>query len=159
VKSVFVADVEHTNEYGRPITFDNYSAMVFGPVPENTYDAIKPEFKFFKRNFGIEGPLWTVTPAPQISRRSLVYSDPQRHPNLRVLSPSDVECITKAMRTVQRLGFKRTSDWTHDHPAYKTAWENRGEKGSSPMYFEHLIDGDDEDDLMSDLVHASRHSL
>lgn len=157
VKSVFVADLWHTNKFGRPITFDNYSALIYGPVPENTYDAIKPEFKFFKRNFGVDGPLWSVAPAPQISRKALIYSVPQRHANLRILSTSDVDCLAEAMATVKKLGFGGTSDWTHEHPAYKEAWDKRGEKGSSPMHFEQLIDGDEE--LMQDLVHASRHTI
>ena len=31
VKSIFIADFHHLKKYGRPITFDNYSAMELGP--------------------------------------------------------------------------------------------------------------------------------
>src|ERR1700733_613301 len=44
-KAVFLADVKHLNEYGRPITFDNYVAMVHGPVPSATRDILQPTFK------------------------------------------------------------------------------------------------------------------
>jgi hypothetical protein len=33
VKSIFLADEQHLNTYGRPVTFDNYVAMPRGPVP------------------------------------------------------------------------------------------------------------------------------
>jgi hypothetical protein len=156
VKSVFVADLNHTNKYGRPITFDNYSALEFGPVPENTYDIIKPRYRWFRRNLGIDAPLWDTAPAAGISRRAMNYFDVKRNPNLKVLSQSDVECLNEAMSTVKELGFVGVRDWTHEHPAYKDAWTRRGEKDSSPMYFEQLIDDEDEE-LMHDLVHASKY--
>ncbi|HBP60233.1 MAG TPA: hypothetical protein DD668_11675 [Alphaproteobacteria bacterium] len=44
-KAIFLADVGHLNKFGRPITYDNYVAMKFGPVPSKTYDLLrhKPE--------------------------------------------------------------------------------------------------------------------
>lgn len=156
VKSVFVADLEHTNKYGRPVTFDNYSALYFGPVPENTYDAIKPGYKWFRRNFGIDGPLWDVKPAGGLSKKALNFYNLKREPNLRALSQSDIACLVSAMNVVKSLGFAGVRDWTHEHPACKDAWERRGDKQSSPMYFENLIAGEDED-LMHELVHASKH--
>ena len=157
VKTIFIADVEHTNKYGRPITFDNYSALEFGPVPENAYDAIKPGYKWLKRDFGIDGPLWDVRPADDVlSKRALNFFNLKRKPNLRVLSKSDINCLTSAMSIVKNLGFGGVMDWTHEHPAYKDAWGKRGDKHSSPIYFEHLIEDDDEE-LMQELVHASKH--
>ena len=41
VKSLFLADRSHLNEWGRPITYDNYTAMKHGPVPSLAYDLLK----------------------------------------------------------------------------------------------------------------------
>ena len=41
VKTLFLADRQHLNEFGRPITFDNYVAMTHGPVPSCSYDLLK----------------------------------------------------------------------------------------------------------------------
>ena len=39
-KAIFLADVSHLNQYGRPVTYDNYVAMRFGPVPSKTYELL-----------------------------------------------------------------------------------------------------------------------
>lgn len=157
VKSVFVADLTHLNEYGRPITFDNYAALEFGPVPENTYDILKPTYKFFKQKLGISGPLWKTRKATWVSSdRAMGFFDANRPANERILSLSDRRALTKAMEAVLKLGFGGVRDWTHTHPAYKKAWEFRGDKGSAPMNPAMLLDDDDEETIL-ELCHASKY--
>ena len=154
VKTIFVADMLHTEEYGRPVTFDNYSALPFGPVPEETYDALKPEYKFFSRNFGIKVAPWSVRPIP--FQKARAYTAISRKPDLNILSKSDTKALDSAISTVRQLGFGGVKDWTHDHPAWKSAWEEKGDKFSSPMIFEEIVQ-DLDDEEMKDLVHASKH--
>ena len=49
VKTIFLADKKHLNKYGRPITFDNYHAMKFGPVPSLTYNFLKEDQSKLKK--------------------------------------------------------------------------------------------------------------
>jgi uncharacterized phage-associated protein len=44
VKSIFIADVFHLKKFGRPVSFDNYAALPFGPVPSEAYDMLKPSY-------------------------------------------------------------------------------------------------------------------
>jgi uncharacterized phage-associated protein len=48
-KAIFWADVNHLNKFGRPVTYDNYVAMKFGPVPSKTYEFLSrdPEPEIF----------------------------------------------------------------------------------------------------------------
>lgn len=41
LKTIFYAEIDHLNKYGRPIIGDNYMAMDYGTVPSLIYDLIK----------------------------------------------------------------------------------------------------------------------
>lgn len=41
VKLLYLADREHLRRFGRPITFDKYVAMKFGPVGSAAYDWLR----------------------------------------------------------------------------------------------------------------------
>jgi hypothetical protein len=43
LKVLFFADVNHLNNYGRPIVGDDYVALPHGPVPQTTYDILKAD--------------------------------------------------------------------------------------------------------------------
>lgn len=153
VKSLFLADTAHLNSYGRPITFDNYSAMEFGPVPNEAYDMLKPTYSW-RMKLGLDRAPWEREPIPRTA--ALRYVRPARQANLRVLSQSDVDALTTALERIRELGFGGVVDATHSHPAYVAAWDRRGAAGSVPMDYVALLSAPDED-AVEDIVFASRH--
>lgn len=155
VKSVFAADIFHLKKYGRPVTFDNYSALPFGPVPSETYDMLKPNYN--AADLGeAQWPLWDRKQAPELAMNAYRYCRPKRSANKRKLSHSDMAELKAAFELVKQLGFEGTRDWTHDHPAYIDAWNRRGSGKSSPMDYVRLVDGHD-NELVQELAHASNY--
>ncbi len=86
VKSVFLADRRHLNEYGRPITFDHYVAMKNGPVPSSVYDILKADPKEF-------GNLWSKTP---FDDKIFQFSSATRGADTNILSESDREALAES---------------------------------------------------------------
>lgn len=138
VKSVFIADYQHLNDFGRPITFDNYCAMEYGPVPSETYDVLKPS-NDYSRYTGGSWPLWEVVPVPNIARDAKRYTNPKRKFNHRKLSGSDVNAITSAYEFVKKHKFVEIKDYTHKLVAYEEAWNRRGKSLAVPMNYDLLL--------------------
>lgn len=130
-KSVFIADRAHMNQFGRPITFDNFVAMKHGPVPRFVYDVIKSDEKF-RKEFGCD-PLWQRKPAPERGNGAFEYSAPARQVDLDVLSESDISALRDALSVVLSLTFSQIRKLTHDDPAYVDAWEDLEGRKSFPM--------------------------
>ncbi len=149
-KTVFLADYRHLTNYGRPVTFDNFTAMRWGPVPSLTYDMLKPSFNW--RAHGMDGPPWRSETVAETKRH---YSKPARPANLRKLSESDVGELREAFAMVKAMGFLKTSDFTHKLPAYKDAWDSRGQNKAKDMDLRRLLP-DFDADMIADLQHASR---
>lgn len=137
VKSLWIADTNHLESYGRPITFDNYSALKDGPIPSEAYDMLKPNYSGAK--YLEEWPLWDRMPYKD---RAFMYLSPARQPDLKRLSKSDVEELDKAMEIVFSLGFEATRALTHRHPAYVAAWNARGDKKAADIDYLALIEND-----------------
>ena len=114
VKSVFLADRKHLNEFGRPITFDRYVAMKHGPVPSTVYD-------FLKKNPENEELPWKREKVDETVFRfyaaSRVYNDD-------ILSESDKAALSDSFIIVKSLGFQQIRKLTHEDPAYIDAWED-----------------------------------
>jgi Protein of unknown function (DUF4065) len=123
LKAFFFADRAHLNRYGRPITFDNYKAMKDGPVASLIYDILKNNVNF-PALFGIAGPLWERTPAPEISARAFRFHSCKTKPDLDVLSESDIEALSDALTIATTLSFGQIKRLTHEDPAYIDAWED-----------------------------------
>ena len=153
VKSIFIADVFHLKKYGRPISFDNYAALPFGPVPSETYNMLKPGYDG-TRHFGDEWPFWDRVSCPERGGNSFEYLNPKRAANRRRLSQTDMNEIQDAFQFVRTEGFSGVKDWTHMLEAYTSAWKARGTKKSSPMDYHLLGEGLDAE-VVSNLVHAS----
>ena len=136
VKTLFLADRRHLNDYGRPITFDNYVAMFHGPVPSQTYDLLKGGRA---AEAAIRGSLpWTSDPIPGQNARSFVAT---MDPDLDQLAPSEVEAIAESFTVVKSLGFDQVRRLTHEDVAYLEAWEGGPNgNGSYPMSLGLLFD-------------------
>lgn len=149
-KTIFLADYRHLQTYGRPVTFDNFHAMKFGPVPSRTYDMLKPNFDW--ASLSLERAPWKSRLKDTNVRE---YVHPSRSANRRRLSESDIAEIERAFRDVKAMGFKKTSDETHKLEAYKQAWDARGSSMAKQMDLRLLLP-DFDDEMIDDLVRASR---
>lgn len=156
VKSIFVADGQHLNTYGRPVTFDNYAAMKDGPVPSETYNMLGEDYDN-AHEFGREWPLWQKEPSPDDGKLAMKYVRPRRSANLRALSETDRSALREALLLVKAQGFVGTRDMTHEHPAYLEAWVVDGPKKSYPMAYELMLACPDDETLL-DVVHASHYA-
>lgn len=151
VKSLFLADVAHLEKYGRPITFDNYFALEFGPVPEAAYDMLKPNFDP-RSHYDEAWPPWRREHA---HGKAYYFRGPSRDPNLRVLSKSDVGALAAAIDEVKALRFGGVVDKTHRNPAYIDAWSRKGDKASAAMDYARVMSEPDEE-LAAEVAEASR---
>lgn len=136
LKSLFFADRSHLNRYRRPITFDQYHALPDGPVPSLSYDVLKEALIAFDA-IGIDEALWETEPA---GGRAIRYFNALRDGSDDVLSESDVEELDAAQDLVRELGFRGVWEKSHADPAYKKAWEQRGDSKRFPMRYEDLLD-------------------
>lgn len=148
VKSLFVADTGHICKYGRPITYDNYVAMKHGPVPSESYDMLKADYKGLE-----EWPLWTRTPTGGAVCR---YHEPVRQPDLTQLSVSERHELDAAQDIVLSQSFTQTKDMTHRHPAYVEAWVDDAAQKAFPMNY--LLFVDEDEDVLDEIVLASKYA-
>jgi len=113
LKVLFGADVVHVNRYGRPIVGDTYAALQYGPVPQMTYDLLKGEPLALEQIGMDELPF----------RRQGYVVTAHRAPDLSVFSPSELEALAESWDRYGRLSFGERTARSHDHPAWKNAWE------------------------------------
>lgn len=156
LKSIFVADTSHLNNYGRPVTFDNYYAMKDGPVPSEVYKMLGDDYEH-AGEFGNEWPLWQKEPSPKDGARVMKYHRPRRSANLRTLSETDTSALKEALSLIKAQSFSDTRDMTHQHPAYLEAWMEDGDKTSYLMSYELLMECRDVA-AVQDVVHASHYA-
>jgi uncharacterized phage-associated protein len=140
VKTLFLADRAHLNEWGRPITYDNYSAMLHGPVPSLAYDLLKGNAKAL-RDHRIALLPWQTVDQP----KSIKHYFPIDGAIIvgEYLSQSDIEALNDALATVVRLGFSQIRRLTHEDPAYVDAWKEDGGKAAYDMKLELLFEEPD----------------
>ena len=155
VKSIFLADKRHLDEFGRPVTFDNYVAMLHGPVPSATYDMLKPTFDW-RRSLQLPSAPWIRTPRNDGSTAAN-YSGARRSANLKSLSESDVNALRNALSLVKSLSFTGLRSYTHQNKAYVAAWQENEEQKAFDMDYRLIPDFEDSD-LISDLEFASKHA-
>lgn len=136
-KTIFLADRHHLNLYGRPITFDNQTAMTWGPVPSFTYDMLKDGFDFGKHFMRRHAP-WHVVKTG--AKNNISHFTATEDPDNLVLSKSDVAVLDEIIEIVRPLDFEAIHNLAKDDPAYLEAWPRRGAKKSVPMKLELMLD-------------------
>lgn len=116
-KIFYFANEKHLARYGRAVINDDFCAMLFGPVPSFTYDALKianGKNVYISDNHKI------------ISDSILVYQGkiikPKESPDMDELSKSDIECLDEAIKENIKLNFRELSSKSHDN-AWKEAFE------------------------------------
>jgi len=140
VKFFYLADREHLARYGRPITFDNYYALWYGPVASKALDLLEGD-KWVLKAANIEGlPFKTVAGKAKNGSDTIFISDPSRDVNLDLFSKSDLRVFDEILEKYRNASFKELMDMTHEHEAYKTAWTSRRAGDRAEMYYEEMID-------------------
>ncbi|MGN6538927.1 MAG: Panacea domain-containing protein [Mesorhizobium sp.] len=137
VKSIFLADRAHLNEFGRLISTDKYVAMVHGPVPSTAYNLLKRDQIAMKVN-GLDDLPWESEPGRQ--PKTVEFHSANVDWVDDYLSPSDKKAIESAVSTIKSLSFGQVRKLTHEDPAYIDAWEEGVERKQFPMSLAMLFD-------------------
>ncbi len=137
-KILYFADKKHLVRYMRPILGDRYIAMSFGPVPSGVSD-------------GIKGNKYQQSFQDALTTEGSKYILSSKEPNLRVLSKTDIECLTESFEENKRLSFNALTRKSHSY-----AWEQAMVNGPMSILDMAKEDGASNDaleyieDLMSD---------
>jgi len=154
-KALWFADEYHLNTYGRPVTFDNYWAMIKGPVPSLAYNFLKPSGVDYRRYFG-EDPPWTSE--PKGSNPDANEFKPCRPANMEYLSESDIEALDRGLRIVLETPQQEFEKLTHENRAYDAAWKGKApDKKSAPMRLALIISHGGEE-LAKELAYLSENA-
>lgn len=131
VKAAFYADKYHLNNYGRPISGDDYRADMYGPLGDVVYGLLRGD-PLEILALGGNGAL-----PFKVSKKKFVVS-PEREANERKLSKSDIEALRHGLDFVAGKSFNDLFEVSHDDPAYIAANGGR-------IKYEDLLDADDPD--------------
>lgn len=141
LKTLFLADKSHLNEYGRPVTFDNYYAMKDGPVASVAYNLLKEDKRILGK-YRIKKLPWKRSARESGSGR-YYYSNAKDTTDEDVLSPSDVSALGDALTTVKSLTFSQIRSLTHNDAAYIEAWKDDSTKKAHLISYGMLFDSPD----------------
>ncbi len=147
VTAMFLADKGHLDAYGRPVFFDNYVATANGPAGVAATEMLDPVFDW--STCGMDAAPWI---SEMLSEGPSLRGT--RAPNLRRLSQTDVEALTNALAMVAALDVRQLRLFTHRQTAYAAAWRN----GEGSRLDPRLVIDERDDDLIDDLLYASRHA-
>jgi len=150
-KLTFLADIWHLNTYGRPLTGDNYVAMRYGPVPTAAYNILRRKNNKLKHLGVSEFPFVVEKKA----RATQVF--PAREPDLDAFSKSDVKALEHSFERYAHLSFEALRAMTHEHPAYRNAWDRRGEKQASDMDYRDFFEQELSDEDLEELQIFAEH--
>ncbi|MBN1782737.1 SocA family protein [bacterium] len=124
LKLMYLIDRKALEQWGRPITFDKYVSMDFGPVLSTTYNRINiepaPGEEFYWHQYISEPKHYEVKL--------------KKDPGIGALSNAEIEIINKIDQKYKHMDRFALSDLTHDLPE----WQNP--HGSSiPISFDSLL--------------------
>lgn len=111
VKATFYAQKYHLARYMCPLYPDKIVAMPYGPAPSAMYDALKiargdARAISFHQNDGL-----CMVAAPIRFDSEVFYSEEK--PDMKYLSPSQIECLDNAINTVGEMSFNEIVSTTH----------------------------------------------
>jgi uncharacterized phage-associated protein len=139
VKFFYLADREHLARHGRPITFDAYYALSYGPVASKTLDIIHKN-SVVMRAAGLQNlPFETKVGKAYNGSDTIFIGRPYRNVNRDIFSKSDLKVFDEIIKRYGELSFGQLYDITHEHSAYKKAWEARGLSARAEMDYADMI--------------------
>lgn len=141
-KFFYLADREHLSRYGRPLSFEPYYALWFGPVPTHALDLIERDPVVMKKAGVADLPFETLAGKADNGTPTIFLGAPKREPNYDLLSGSDTKVLDEIIKQYRNSSFDQLMKLTHSHEAYKAAWEVRkGENEKrAPMFYEEMIE-------------------
>ena len=158
VKFFYLADREHLNRYGRPITHEQYFALPYGPVASKAMDLLEKD-KWVMREARIDA-LPFETEIAEVNGRLITYiREPLRGINFDLFSKSDIGVFDEIIAQYGDKTFDELFKITHKDPAYTRAWKGR-EPGSqrSPMDYVDMIESDEKKaSIMEDIGPIAAH--
>lgn len=163
VKLFYLADREHIARYGRPITFDNYYALWYGPVASTALDLLNGASPAL---FGArESALPFKTEKGFVKTKSGKESEttfiraPSRKVNSDIFSKSDLKVLDGIIAKYGSASFDDLYNETHKHFAYSNAWEHRRYGGDrAEMFYDEMIDDEKRRaELIEDLAPIAAH--
>lgn len=127
VKFLYLADREHLNRHGRPITFETYYALKYGPVASHAKELMEGRANTIAGAGADRLPFeLEEVPHPKKPGEKLVQlGRPLREVNYDKFSKSDIKIIDEIIDKYGELSFDDLYNITHSHFAYRNAWDNR----------------------------------
>jgi len=110
VKLLYFIDREHLRTYGRPVLGDYYVAMPLGPVPSQSYDALK----MVQAGEASDIPLTSK----DVGRRYPVF-DATKDPDFSYLSKSELRSVENVIKQFGDKSGTELSDIAHKHQTWK----------------------------------------
>jgi uncharacterized phage-associated protein len=141
VKFFYLADKEHLERFGRPITQEKYVALDYGPVASSVKDFMELD-KWTMKKAGIDKLPFDLMEKPRAGKYPLTQlGAPHREVDFDLFSKSDIRVFDEILSKYGKCSFDDLFNITHRHTAYKRAWEHRspGAK-SAPMLYEEMIE-------------------
>ncbi len=140
VKFLYLADREHLARYGRPITFDNYWALWYGPVGSNALNLLEYDAPVLRQAKLEDLPFATEVGKAKNGSDTTFIRQPNRAVNLDLFSSSDLRVFDEIVEKYKNSSFDELMKLTHDHEAYKAAWETRRHGNRAAMFYEEMIE-------------------
>jgi len=143
VKFFYLADREHLNRYGRPITQEEYFALPYGPVASKAMDLVEQD-RWTMKEAGIDVLPFEVGQETRKGRTVTVLGSPLRDVNADLFSKSDLKIFDEIIAKYGKCDFDELFTVTHEHDAYKKAWGRRKPNSKrAEMYYDEMIESDD----------------
>lgn len=121
MKALYQADRCHLENYGRLIYSDTYRAAQYGPVASNALSMV---------DAAADGAADHAS-ALSVSGHEVIA---ERGPDLRFLSPSEVECLDCGIEMVHDKSFNERTKMCHD-----AAWDEGRQRTDLCMSIESII--------------------
>ena len=139
-----MADREHFKRYGRPITFEDYYALWYGPVASNALDLLNNNAWTMERAgikaLPFETEIGKVKTKAGKETETTFIRKPLRDVNVDLFSKSDLQIFDEIIGKYGNASFEELFNMTHDHFAYASAWEHRRHGDRAVMFYEDMID-------------------
>ena len=163
VKFFYLADREHFRLYGRPITFDHYYALWYGPVGSNALDLLNGASPALlgasEKVLPFRTEKGTVKAKSGKETETTFIREPLRPVNLEIFSKSDLQVFDKILSKFGNASFDDLFNRTHKHFAYLNAWEHRRYGGDrAEMFYDEMVEDEPRRaDLVEDISPIAAH--
>jgi uncharacterized phage-associated protein len=140
VKFFYLADREHLIRYGRPISFEVYYAMSFGPVASTVLEFLNGDLSKAEK-VGIDTLPFKIEIGKAKNGSDTTYiRSPLREVNYDLFSKTDIKVFDEILAKYRDASFDDLFKATHEHFAWKNAWTKRRLGERAEMFYEEMIE-------------------